>query len=151
MIGINALEVLLVDSRDHDHGEFFAGTVDSDSDSDSDFISDVGRLISQGRTLNIQTGGCTLTLTRLGFFGAPVAREHIVPPWKLCSSSTNTLLFSFLKACPKLDHVIDFGFHSNRFKCFTVAQKYFSTKTSNQMNCTNRKRFWYLMKVQILK
>ena len=46
-------------------------------------------------------------------------------------------MFSFLNACPKLDHMAQVGFHGDRFKCFKVSQKSFSTKGSNQIHCTN--------------
>ena len=43
----------------------------------------------------------------------------------------------FLKACQKLDDMTHFGFHGNCFKCFKLAQRYFSTKTSNTTHSTN--------------
>ena len=35
----------------------------------------------------------------------------------------------FLKACPKLDHMMHFGFHGNHYECFKVTQSSFPTKT----------------------
>ena len=63
-----------------------------------------------------------LILSWPSIFGAPKVF------WKPYFSCTNTLLFSFWKACPKLDHMTNFGFHGNRFKCFKVAQMYFLQK-----------------------
>ena len=72
--------------------------------------------------------------------------------WSSCGQGEGTLCphvplvltaccYVFLKACPKLDHMTHFHFHGNRFKCFKVAQRYFSAKTSNQRHCTNGKSF----------
>ena len=63
---------------------------------------------------------------------------HCAPFWKPCSSCTNSLLFSFLKACPKLDQMTQFGFHGYRFKCFYGGSKVFflqklQTKDTIQM------------------
>ena len=38
-------------------------------------------------------------------------------------------MLSFLKACPKLDHMTHFGFHGNRVRCvFRMAQIFFLQK-----------------------
>ena len=62
-------------------------------------------------------------------FFAPVARGHIVPP---IENQIPLLLtayyYIFLKACPKLDHMTQFRFHSKTIKCFKVVQNIFLQK-----------------------
>ena len=72
----------------------------------------------------------SITLSRPGIFGAPLAREgHIVPNFQ---NHVPLLLtpycLVFQKACPKLNHMIHVHLHGNRFKCFKVAQRYFYAK-----------------------
>ena len=69
-----------------------------------------------------------LTLPRPGFFYSE-ARGYIVPPFENHVPLVLTAYCKvFLKACPKIDHRTDFGFHGNRLGVLKVTQKSFLQK-----------------------
>ena len=71
-----------------------------------------------------------LTLSRPGFFGAPVAREGVIlPPFENRVPLVLTpYCLLFWKACPKLDHMTHFGFYGNHFKCLRLLKGIFLQK-----------------------